>query len=771
MMPLPRRIGPLVLAVLLFAAPGCMEKPSSLVRTQAKPPGLGNLADFGPNAVKIEIRPLQSTNPVRTQHLVVATVLDDKGQPRRKRRVEWILDGVGSIVEVDERGFLTGRGHKVDNRYAISYTDYFEHTINRGNGQTKDDFTIGPGQTWCIISSPVEGDSHLTVYAPEVQEWDKREVVTTVHWSDCQWQFPAAATVRAGGQYALTTNLFRHSDRSPLPNYRVRYTLLDGGPPAALLPNRTREVVVNSDQNGAATAALAHLALQPGVNHVGIEVIRPSDPADPNSQAVILAKHETTVDWQGAQINVRLSTPETAVVDQEVPTTITVTNSGQVETRDGNVYLEIPPGMSFVRSDPPAREKDGSLVWDLQSLGGGRQQAIQAVFRTKQTGTFSTVARAVTRDEMRAENTANLTVDVAQLKLKIDAPTATIVAGEPFTLSIAVSNPGMGAATNVALEVLMEDGLEAILPAGNVQRQVKNQLPKLEGNETRAFGLRMVARRGGPLNVEVAVKADGGLQANQKTTVNGQQPQLELRRAGPANLYLNKDGTWSLRVRNSGQVPLPNLSLRERLPAEVAFRNASDNGQLNAQINEIVWNLGTLAPGEERIVRYNAFGARPTTRGILSAIATAYPNVEQKFDNTIQVLGVPALRVEATSDFNPVEVGRTVNYTIRVVNQGTLAADNVEVSATFPPALLRILAARGPQNGRVDKDKITFPPLNGLPPNQVATFSVNAQALQAGDARFRVSTTALSIGTPVVQEEATRIIAPINGGPVRGPGR
>ena len=50
-----------------------------------------------PHAVRLEVRPLKSTNPVRSQQLIIATVLDEKGDARRKRRVEWMLEGVGNM--------------------------------------------------------------------------------------------------------------------------------------------------------------------------------------------------------------------------------------------------------------------------------------------------------------------------------------------------------------------------------------------------------------------------------------------------------------------------------------------------------------------------------------------------------------------------------------------------------------------------------------------------------------------------------------------------
>src|SRR5262249_30984111 len=104
-----------------------------IIRTHAKPLGHGYYTNFDPHAVRLEVRPLESANPVRTQHVLIATIYDEKGVPRRDRRVEWMVEGVGNIVEVDESGVLPGRGYKVDNKYAVSYTDYHEHLITRGN--------------------------------------------------------------------------------------------------------------------------------------------------------------------------------------------------------------------------------------------------------------------------------------------------------------------------------------------------------------------------------------------------------------------------------------------------------------------------------------------------------------------------------------------------------------------------------------------------------------------------------------------------------------
>src|ERR1700738_4553350 len=74
-----------------------------IIQTHAKPPGVGYYANFDPHAVRLEVRPPPGqVNPVRTQYVLVATVYDENGKPRRDRRVEWMVEGVGNILEVDE---------------------------------------------------------------------------------------------------------------------------------------------------------------------------------------------------------------------------------------------------------------------------------------------------------------------------------------------------------------------------------------------------------------------------------------------------------------------------------------------------------------------------------------------------------------------------------------------------------------------------------------------------------------------------------------------
>jgi len=105
-------------------------------QTHAKPPEGGYYGNWDPFAVSLEVTPVEAVNPVRTQHVLVATVRDKDGEPLPNRRVEWILaeGSIGNIIEVDESGLRASRGYKVTEKYAVSHTNNDKHVLGPRHG-------------------------------------------------------------------------------------------------------------------------------------------------------------------------------------------------------------------------------------------------------------------------------------------------------------------------------------------------------------------------------------------------------------------------------------------------------------------------------------------------------------------------------------------------------------------------------------------------------------------------------------------------------------
>lgn len=292
--------------LMLAGAAGCFgvsQNPSyfpyllptgDVVRTHAKPIGPAYYANFDPHAFELSVEPQVLSSQVGSQVVLLATVRDEKGMPRRDRRVEWMVTG-GQLIEVDESGILPGRGYS-DGASGVSFTAHHEHRLTRGNDNKLDDVMIRPGQTWCVISSPVEGDSHVQVVVPGISNWDKRMKTAVVRWVDAAWELPPPARASAADPHELRVKVMSFTERKPLAKYRVRFKILDG-PPAILLPSRLEEDTVVTDLDGLAKVRILRLSIGAGASRVGVEILRPPDPTVPSGSALSIVKGDTAIEW------------------------------------------------------------------------------------------------------------------------------------------------------------------------------------------------------------------------------------------------------------------------------------------------------------------------------------------------------------------------------------------------------------------------------------------------------------------------------------------
>jgi uncharacterized repeat protein (TIGR01451 family) len=730
-----------------------------IIRTHAKPPGGGYYSNFDPHAIRLEVRPLEATNPVRTQHVIIATIYDEKGVPRRDRRVEWMVEGVGNIIEVDESGYLPGRGYKVDNRYAVSYTDYHEHRITRGNADPNDDFVIRPGQSWCVISSAVEGDTHVTVYAPEIANWDTHKVFVTAHWVDAEWAFPPPAVNRAGSEHVLTSHVFRHTDRQPLANYRVRYRILDG-PPAMFLPSRTQEFVAVSDLSGNATASLVQVSPQPGINRIGIEIIRPPDPTAPSGAGIIIGHGETTKEWRGSQLTFQVTGPPTAALNQEITYTISITNAGQGDAQAMTVRNPIPEGLQFVRSEPQASVEQNQLIWTLGVLPPGGSHTVRAVFKATRVGTVTNCASVVALEGFRDQKCVTTQItppSVGQIKIDINGPDSGTV-GVPFSYQISIANPGTGPIGNVLLAAAFDAGLEEPSTRAN---PLELPLGTVAAGETKNVPLTLVPRRTGKFTTHVTATAEPNLKTETQRTITVQTAQLSISKTGPKARYVDQSVTWDILVKNPGDVAASNVVVRDQLAPELGFTNASELGQyLNG---EVVWNLRTLGPREQKVLQVTARCLKRAERVVNVAVVSADPGIQEQAEATLAILGVPAFGLEVTKSGDPALVGGKVTYKIAVTNNGSLTANQVTITATVPKDKLQVTNTDGPAKPKIDGDRVIFPAVDALQPKQTLYYTIETTALQAGDVRFRVELGSTSLSAPVIKEESTNIYPPTNG--------
>ena len=244
--------------------------------------------------------------------------------------------------------------------------------------------------------------------------------------------------------------------------------------------------------------------------------------------------------------------------------------------------------------------------------------------------------------------------------------------------------------------------------------------------------------------------------------------------AGPKRAYAGQDATFKVTVTNGGEVALTNVLVRAQLPTGFAFRSASDAG--TAKAGAVEWNLGTAPADREKVLTFVAAADKPTAKATVVATALADPlaadapggpartvslrkPLKTAGEATIEVLGVPALDLAVSDDHDPVQVGLRTTFRIRVTNGGTLAAKDVAVSAEVP-ALFRVIRAAGPTGaGQVEGTKVTFPAADSVPAGREGAYTVEVEAVTAGESRFRAEVKSLVLTSPLRADEPTRVLA------------
>ncbi|MFW6065973.1 MAG: DUF7507 domain-containing protein [Planctomycetota bacterium] len=744
----------LVVGIALAGAMGCRDHyPHSFVfgtgevqRTHAKPVEGGYYSDWDPYAATLEVTPMEQTNPVGTQHVLVATVKDEDGEPLPNRRVEWMIapGSVGTIVEVDESGWRASRGHKLTNTYAVSHTNNFDHTLTRGNDDPSDDVDLVAGQTWCVITSPTEGDTHVIAYAPGIYNWDEHKVVARKHWHDASWQFPPDATNPVGTPHKLTTEVMRHSDDAPLADYVVNYKIVSG-PPAMFASSEEQTVSVRTDDAGHASAELVQLEPAEGTNEIEIDIVRPAN-ADCCKPAANVATGHTTKTWIGAELDITKSAPSRGRVDTPFDYAIEIHNPSDVDARDVVVTDELPEGLEYVSSSPQAERDGRMLTWNVETLSAQASKSMSVRVRPTETGTFNNCAE-VTAPRLSDRDCAETVVVAPNVTVEKTGPAEALVC-EPIDYRIVVRNTGDGDASGVRITDELPEGMETT----DGRRSLNWNIGTLPAGESRRGEFQARVSETGDYTNTAVVTGDGDLRIEDSAQTTVSEPVLDVTKEGPQTRLVGRTLTYTITVTNNGDADARNLQVVDTLPSGTTFSEASHNGSYAN--GKVTWELGTLEVGDSVEVTVTCEGAE---KGDFTNTVTASATcAEGSAEASTEVQGIPAILLEAVDTDDPVEVGETVTYDVTVTNQGSAVGTDIVIVCKLPDEL-EFVSADGPTGDTVDGQTITFDTIESLEAGGELHYNIRARGLEPGDVRFHVSLTSDQLTSPVEETEATYI--------------
>lgn len=451
---------------------------------------------------------------------------------------------------------------------------------------------------------------------------------------------------------------------------------------------------------------------------------------------------------QAARLTLEKIAPREIQVGKPATFEIRVRNVGDATARNVEIHDETPKGTRLLSANPTASQAaPGQVAWSLGALQPGEEATVSMEVMPLAEGEIGSVATV----HFSSEASARTVCTRPQLSLEVRGPQEVLI-GESATLSIKVSNPGTGAATGVLLSESIPE--ELAHPAGP---ELEYEIGELKPGESKQIELTLKAAKAGTAVNRLIVRGDAQLLSQQETELTVVAPQLEVAVQGPKKRYLERPATYTMMVRNPGTAPAKEVELVTYLSKGLKFVEANNAGQYDPQTNTVHWMLEELPPNETGQVTLTTLPIEPGEQ-MLRLQGAAERGLSAELEETIQIEGVSAILFQVLDAADPIEVGGDTTYEIHVVNQGSKAATNIQLSAELP-AELKALDAQGPTRHQLSGSSVVFEPLPRLAPKADTTYRLRVQGVRPGDLRLQVQLKTDEMQTPVTKEESTRVYA------------
>lgn len=453
---------------------------------------------------------------------------------------------------------------------------------------------------------------------------------------------------------------------------------------------------------------------------------------------------------EGAQspaLSIQKLSPPEIQVGKKCTFAVRVKNVGQRAAHGVTIHDQVPEGMKLTGTAPRASVAGADVSWDLGTLSVGEERVVEMELIPTDEGELGSVATVT----FAAQASARARCTRPQLALRLAAQPRVMI-GNQHIVQVEVSNPGTGDATGVMLLENVPQGV-----THEAGPSLEYEIGTLAAGQSRTLELVLTAKQAGKVQNVMVARADANLEVQASCEFEILAPDLRLTVDGPQKRYLERPAKYTVAVENPGTASAQDVQLVTHLPKGLQFVSANNLGEYDPGTHAVYWSLAELPANERGAVEVVAL---PVEAGehTLKVATKARQGLEDQTEARVRVEGLAALTVEVSDLEDLIEVGGETTYEIRVVNQGSKAATNVQIAALLTPGL-RVVSAEGESRHSVQNDRVTFAPLPQLPPRGETVFRIHAQAAGPGDQRLRVQVGSDDLQQPITEEESTRVYA------------
>jgi uncharacterized repeat protein (TIGR01451 family) len=401
----------------------------------------------------------------------------------------------------------------------------------------------------------------------------------------------------------------------------------------------------------------------------------------------------------------------------------------------------VPANASYVRSEPAATVEGKHLTWQVGDLESGDSRDLKFWLKAEQEGTIVNCA-SVSADPRTCAATHVVRPAIQLVKI---AP-AEVVICDPIPMTLTVKNTGSSGLTAVKVSDSLPAGLTS-----DGKSSLAYDVGNLAPGDSREFKFNAAASKTGEFVNQASVSSAQGVTAEASSKTVVREPVLTVACAAPEERYMGRPFDVVFTVANKGDTAAAGSVLEVPVPAGLTVKSAADGGQVSGA--KIAWDMGALAVnGSQKVtatfVAANAgnFQFNPSAKGSCAKLVTSTCQT--------RVVGVAGILLEKADDPDPVGIGETTTYTVKITNQGSTDNNNVRMVVTIAAELTPVSATG---DGAISGQTVTFPAVPRLASKEAVSYKIVAKGAKPGDGRTRFELTSDMLTTPVIAEESTHV--------------
>lgn len=439
--------------------------------------------------------------------------------------------------------------------------------------------------------------------------------------------------------------------------------------------------------------------------------------------------------------------PEQVSTDVEADCQLMVQNPSDSPAYRVTVYVELPEDVKLGNATENYQIDGPQVIWEFDQIEAGGERTLRVGIIPQSSGSLAPRA-AVTFTRIA---TASFSVLEPRIQVTIEGP-ENLVAGQIVNYSLLISNLGTGAATDVSMQVQLDEKLRH-----SEGTDLHYFLGTIPASEMRRVQVPLLAGTQGECPITASAISHGQVRSEVEQVVHIVEPKLELAVHGPKMRYVNRKADYAITVRNPGPAVVNNVQVFDDVPAGFRFASATSGGTYDRTTNQVAWFVGRLEPEQtaELGVEFVAtdIGSQPMT-----TVVKADSGVREEAATMTIVEGVASVALELVDEDDPIEVEGETTYQVRVTNQGSKPAEGVQVAVALPKEM-ELVNTDGPTDATLGTQRVVFEPIASLEPEATMVYRVRVRCLEAGNVAFRAFYRTSESPQAVGQEELTRIYA------------